>query len=66
MTKTLNEFSGLSMDALRRELARLNELWDSMTDEDGHGGSPREWMDERMRDLSNEIERREEQEAASQ
>jgi hypothetical protein len=58
MGKPLNEFSGRSTEALRRELARLNDLWDSMTDEDGHGGSPREWLAERIDDLSKEIAER--------
>lgn len=55
MGRPLNEFTGRSTDSLRRELARLNDLWDTMTDEDSHGGSPREWMDEQMSSLSAEI-----------
>lgn len=58
MGKPLNEFTGRATDALRRELARLNALWDSTTDEDGHGGSPREWLSERIDDLSKEIAER--------
>lgn len=54
----LNEFTGRSTDSLRRELARLNDLWDTMTDDDSHGGSPREWMDEQISALSAEIARR--------
>lgn len=62
----LNEFTGRSTDSLRRELARLQSLWDTMTDDDSHGGSPREWLDEQMVALSNEIERRDDLEPASQ
>lgn len=54
----LNEFTGRSTDSLRIELSRLNDLWDTMTDDDGHGGSPREWLDEQISALAAELARR--------
>lgn len=56
----LNQFTGCSMETLRKRLAHQKKaLADFYSDEEGGGGSPTEGMRERIADLEDEIARRE-------
>jgi len=50
----------LSDGEIAAELADLGKKWDAFTasDDEGHGGSPGEWMVERMDELETEQKRR--------
>jgi hypothetical protein len=49
----------MSASEIIAELSRLGDQWDALRlDEDGHGGSPGEWMIERMGELETEQTRR--------
>ena len=51
----------LSAAEITREIGRVSELWDEMSADDefeGHGGSPGEWMIERLDELETEQKRR--------
>lgn len=51
--------SSLTDEQIARELQALGETWDaSRADGEGHGGSPGEWMFERMDELGTEQKRR--------
>jgi hypothetical protein len=52
--------NALPSSALAAELEQLARKWDRlMSDEfDGHGGSPGEWMVERMDEIETELRRR--------
>lgn len=46
-------------EAIARELSRLEKKWAALrSGDDGHGGSPGEWMVERMDELETEQRRR--------
>jgi hypothetical protein len=47
-------------EALHAELKRLHKKWDDIrADDEGGGGSPGEWIWERMGEIDHEIKRRE-------
>lgn len=53
------KFIGHMTDAeIDTELKQLGERWDASRDDEGHGGSPGEWMVERMSALETEQKRR--------
>lgn len=57
----LNQFTGCSMETLRKRLAHQEKALADFyaSDEEGGGGSPTEGMRERIADLEDEISRRE-------
>jgi hypothetical protein len=52
--------SSLPSSSLEAELDQLERKWDQLMsdDFDGHGGSPGEWMIERMEEIETELRRR--------
>jgi hypothetical protein len=50
----------LTDEEIARELVELGSRWDAFrsSDDEGHGGSPGEWMVERMDELETEQKRR--------
>jgi hypothetical protein len=49
----------MTTEAIRAELAALEKQWDESREDDiGRGGSPGEWMVERMGELEHELKRR--------
>lgn len=49
----------LKTEQLQRELRSLQEKWDELrSDDTGHGGSPGEWIWERMGEIEHELKRR--------
>ena len=52
--------SYVSDSDLENELAKLQKQWDESrsSDDEGHGGSPGEWMVERMGEIETERKRR--------
>lgn len=52
--------SAMTDAAIAAELASLGKQWDEFvaSDDEGHGGSPGEWMVERMGELETEQKRR--------
>ena len=51
--------SKMTIEKIRSELRTLGERWDAFrTGSEGHGGSPGEWMVERMGELETEQKRR--------
>lgn len=57
---TYRAAASMSDSEIASELAELNAKWDDLRREldDGHGGSPGEWMVERMGELEHEYSRR--------
>lgn len=57
--KKLQPASALSDEEIAAELDELGKKWDaSFADDEGHSGSPGEWMVERMDELETEQRRR--------
>lgn len=54
--------SKMSTKEIRSEFELLSKEWDALrtkyTDEDGHGGSPGEWLWERLGELEQELKKR--------
>lgn len=49
----------MTVRAIGDELRVLEDKWRALrADDDGHGGSPCEWMSERMDELETELQRR--------
>jgi len=54
----INQFTGMSDNALSERLQRLIRDWNSIRNGDGHGGSPGEGTLEMITDIEYELERR--------
>jgi hypothetical protein len=58
----MRDASMMSTQEIRSEFDLLSKKWDDLRtkydDEDGHGGSPGEWIWERLGELEHELKKR--------
>lgn len=61
LTKASWPARNLTDEEISSELEELERRWDNVRSGDGHGGSPGEWIAERMWELEDEQKRRKSQ-----